>query len=232
MNGWIKLHRSITDSAVFEDAEVLKLWIWILCNAAHSDHDTLFYGSVVTVKEGQIVTGRKKISQQIQMPEARVYRALNILKQLGNIDINSNNKFSVITVAKWAFFQSENQKVNSKPTANLQQTHSKPTANLHNIRMKECKEGKECIYADFFEPLWKAYPKQKGKGKITEQAKEEMSKIGADVVMSAIENYKKEIQQNNVAEQYIMHGSTFFNGAWKDYVVAPEIQNKEERKSY
>lgn len=158
MEGWIKLHRSITESSVFEDSEVLKLWIWILCNVAYNDHDVVYLGKVIHVKSGQIVTGRKKISQQIRMTENRVYRALKILKDLGNINVDSNNKFSVITIINWSKYQGEiyklnigitatQQQTNSKLTANQQQNHSESTTNkqLANTtkEYKEYKEGEE-----------------------------------------------------------------------------------------
>ena len=47
------------------------------------------------------------------------------LKSFGNVDIKANNKFSVITVANWGFYQSDNQaddnKADSKWTTNEQQ---------------------------------------------------------------------------------------------------------------
>ncbi len=33
MNGWIKLHRLIVESAVFQDEHLLRLWIWVLAKA-------------------------------------------------------------------------------------------------------------------------------------------------------------------------------------------------------
>ena len=73
MDGWLKLHRSIIDSAVFKDLEVLKIWIWLLCNASFDTHDTLFLGKVITVHPGQIVTGRKKIAQSRKI-EKKTYK--------------------------------------------------------------------------------------------------------------------------------------------------------------
>lgn len=139
MDGWLKLHRSIIDSAVFDDADVLRVWIWLLCNVAFEEHDVIYCGKVIHLRRGQIATGRKKISQQMGVSENKVYRALNILKTLGNININPNNKFSLITVENWAKFQQE-------PTAKQQQNNgkatAKPTAKQHNKRNKERKECK------------------------------------------------------------------------------------------
>ena len=144
VDGWFKMHRSIVDSSVFEDAEVLKLWIWLLCNFAYAEHDIVFNGKVIHINVGEVPTGRKKISQQINMSESKVYRALNILKKLGNITIKSNNKYSIITVLNWAKYQSEIQSFNIKITAEQQQSNGKTTARKQqNNTTKESIEYKE-----------------------------------------------------------------------------------------
>ena len=163
MEGWIKLHRSIIDSAVFSDSDVLKVWLWLLCNVAYDNHDVVYLGKVIPLKQGQIITGRQKLSQQIGMSEGKIYRAINILKNLGNITVKSNNRYSIITVGNWAKYQNDfpkftiditpikqqneqqnkqqnngktNSKTDSPTTAQRQQSK-------HNKRNKESKEGKE-----------------------------------------------------------------------------------------
>jgi predicted transcriptional regulator len=150
VDGWFKLHRSIVDSSVFEDAEVLKLWIWLLCNVAYSEHDVVFCGKVIHINVGEIPTGSKKISQQTNMSESKVYRALNIFKKLGNIKIKSNNKYSIITVANWEKYQGEMQNFNIKTTAERQQNNNRTTAKKQqknttkeSNKYKEKKEIKE-----------------------------------------------------------------------------------------
>lgn len=156
MDGWIKLHRTITDSAVFDDPEILKIWIWLLCNAAFADHETIFNGSVLQLKAGELITGRKKMSQKLGISEGRIYRGLLMLKKLGNINIKTNNKYSIIRIENWAKFQQDSASISginvkiavnktANDTANEQQMDSKPTANEHNIRMErmERKERKE-----------------------------------------------------------------------------------------
>ena len=39
----------------------------------------------------------------------------------------------------------------------------------------------------------------------------------AEAVRRAIERYKAEIARQHTEEKYIMYGSTFFNGRWRDY---------------
>ena len=87
-----------------------------------------------------------------------------------------------------------------------------------------------------FLALWDLYPKKEGKSSVSKKAKIELHKAGFDVVSSAIENYKAKIQRENRDIQYVKNGSTFFNGAWRDYVVVdkPEepMPQQQRRKSF
>ena len=240
MDGWLKLYRSILDSAVFQDAEVLKVWIWLLCNVAFEQHDTICYGKVIHLKPGQIATGRKKIAQCTDLNETKVYRALIVLKSLGNIEIKATNKYSIITVVNWEKYQDENgkrtaneQQTNNKTTAEEQQDDSKRTQHKNG---KNGKNKKEIYMCPFFDRAWELFPNKKGKSAISKKAMRELAEAGETSVIAAIENYKAEIQRNGTEEKYIMHGSTFFNGRWRDYVAEdkPEEQmpQQQRRKSF
>lgn len=99
----------------------------------------------------------------------------------------------------------DNIKENIKYTENFKNDNSAVT------KMKNTDFSAE------FENLWKLYPRRIGKSKVSKKAMKELEKAGFDTVKKAIENYKAEIQKFHTQEQYIMHGSTFFNGGWKDY---------------
>lgn len=222
MDGWLKLYRSILDSAVFQDAEILKVWIWLLCNVAFEQHDTICYGKVIHLKPGQIATGRKKIAQCTDLNENKVYRALTVLKSLGNIEIKATNKYSIITVVNWDKYQDENvkktsseQQNNSKTTTEEQQDNSKRTQHKNG---KNGKKEKNIYICSFFQSVWDEYPKKLGKNKVTKAAMEQLEEAGEATVMSAVRRYVEKIKRDGTDEKYIMHGSTFFNGAWRDYV--------------
>ena len=240
MDGWLKLYRSILDSAVFQDAEVFKVWIWLLCNVAFEQHDNICYGKVIHLKPGQIATGRKKIAQCTDLNENKVYRALTALKSLGNIEIKSTNKYSIITVVNWDKYQEENgkrttneQQTNSKTTTEEQQDNSKRTQHKNG---KNVKNEKEIYICPFFERVWELFPNKKGKSAVSKKAMRELAEAGETAVIAAVENYKAEIQRKGTEEKYILHGSTFFNGRWRDYVVEdkPEEQmpQQQRRKSF
>lgn len=92
--------------------------------------------------------------------------------------------------------------------------------------------AKNICTCDFFDDLWKLYPRKKGKSAVSKKALNEINAVGFVEMSKAIERYKQEIAENNTQEQYIMLGSTFFNGRYKDYLCDEKSSEEEltERK--
>ena len=67
-----------------------------------------------------------------------------------------------------------------------------------------------------FEEVWKLYPKKKGKGGVSVTQKKKLLKIGSDELARCIERYRDYIIDKD--DQFVMHGSTFFNGGYVDYM--------------
>ena len=85
----------------------------------------------------------------------------------------------------------------------------------------------------FFDRAWELFPNKKGKSAVSKKAMRELAEAGETVVIAAIENYKAEIQRKGTEEKYILHGSTFFNGRWRDYAVdetETEPMPKQQRR--
>ena len=100
-----------------------------------------------------------------------------------------------------------------------------------NKKNKKKKEKKQIDDLDsFFDSLWFEYPKKKGKSAVTKKAKEELLEAGKDEVLLAIKNYLREIQEKGTEEQFILYGSTFFNGRWRDYVSSEPEPNQAPKK--
>ena len=152
---WIKLYRKILESPIFENEKALKVWIWCLVKATHKEREQLVGKQIVHLDKGQFVTGRKKASKELKMKERTVYDYFKLLEELHMIRINSNNKFSIITIEKWGNYQVEE-------LLNQQQTNNNATTTQHK---QECKE----IYLILF---------NKYKKKIEEQPKKIIQIIG------------------------------------------------------
>ena len=101
---------------------------------------------------------------------------------------------------------------------------------IQSISAQSADEIESCFLA-----LWDLYPKKAGKSSVSKKAKAALYKAGFDVVAAAIENYKAQIQRENRDMQYVKNGSTFFNGAWEEFVhleeTAETLPQAPRRKS-
>ncbi|MBE6650982.1 MAG: hypothetical protein E7613_06685 [Ruminococcaceae bacterium] len=111
MNGFVKLNRKILESAVFQDAQLLRLWIYILCRACYKEQDAVMNGIVVHLKKGQLTAGRKAVALALGVSESMAYTNMKKLEKLGFISIESRSKFSLITVEDWEKHQVEESAV-------------------------------------------------------------------------------------------------------------------------
>ena len=58
MQGYIKLHRKLMDSAVWGDPLYLKLWLYCLMKSTHKEREVILGNQVITLKPGEFITGR------------------------------------------------------------------------------------------------------------------------------------------------------------------------------
>ena len=130
--GYINLHRKLLDSGMLRNHSLFTLWVYCLLKANHKPNTFIWNGEKVTIQRGQFISGRKEIAKDLNMNESCTYRNLKKLEKLGNVNIKSNNKFSLITVCKYNTYQTSTlqseqhfeQQVNNKRTTSEQQTNT------------------------------------------------------------------------------------------------------------
>lgn len=146
---WIKLYRELLDSPIFQDAELLKVWMWILLKANYKKRKSIFNKQVIELKPGQLIVGRKSAASKLNISESKFYRAMKTLQKLGSIEQQTNSMFTVVTVCNWEVFQDSDcfceqeteQPTNSQRTANEQPANTpkegKESKNSKNLLEKE-----------------------------------------------------------------------------------------------
>ena len=67
MQGWIKLHRQVVESPVFDNPNLFKVWMWCLCKASHVEHEVVIGKQIVKLQAGQFVFGRLKAAEILRM---------------------------------------------------------------------------------------------------------------------------------------------------------------------
>ena len=137
MNGWIKLHRAFLDWGWFSDEKMVRFFIYLLLKANYEDGDWMG----VKIKRGELVTGRKVLSQNLQLPEQTVRTLLSRLKSTNEITIKSTNKYSIITICNYEYYQNFNSEINQQD--NQQTPNEQPTTNQQLTTIEEVKESKK-----------------------------------------------------------------------------------------
>ncbi len=132
-HGWIKLHRKIRNNDIFNDLQLLRLWMICLTEASHKAHELLVGKQVAKLHPGEFVTGRfdlhemynSGLKKKDRVSEITVWRWLKTLENGGFLNIKVNNKFSVVSILNWDIYQSNEQQIdqqmNNKRSTNEQQ---------------------------------------------------------------------------------------------------------------
>lgn len=133
---YIKLFRKMLTWEWYKDTNTTRVFLHILLKAnykpsKYKGHD---------VGAGECVFGRQKWAEELGMSEQSIRTAINHLKSTNEITIRATNKFSIIKVEKWAFWQIEEGGATNKPTNNL--TFNQPTTNQQLTTSKESKKVK------------------------------------------------------------------------------------------
>jgi hypothetical protein len=130
--GWIKLHRSLLKSAVFDDPQLLKLWLWCLLKATHTPRETVIEKQLVKLEPGQFPTGRFKLEEEFnrgtpkrkRVSAITLWRWLKKLEEWQMLNIKTYSKFSIVTVSNWTEYQQDEHQVNNRRTTDEQQVNT------------------------------------------------------------------------------------------------------------
>lgn len=165
--GYIKLYRKTIDSRVFRSEELFKLWALCLLKANHKKNWVTIVGIVEPIKilPGQFITGRFSLHQdyyQIRRKKQKspitVWRWLLTLEKMGNLNVKTNNKYSIVTITNWHLYQSkesDNEQVNEQQMINRRTTDEQQMiTNKNETRMnKNEKEDKDSGEPIIFIPV-------------------------------------------------------------------------------
>ena len=161
MEGWIKIHRKMLDNPIIcKDSDYLSVWIYLLVNATHKEIPALFKGQKITLKQGQLITGRKSISSKLKISESKIYRIINDFKSEHQIEQQTSNKNSLITIINWNRYQNNEQQnetqMNNKRTTNEQQVNTnKNVKNVNNIYLLLLNKYKQNLPKSYAEKIFK-----------------------------------------------------------------------------
>lgn len=198
--GYIKLWRKTIDSKIFADPELFKLWCLCLLKASHKKTFITVDGlkEPIEVLPGQFVTGRYSLHSEYypkrkknQKSPSTVWRWMEILENMQNLHIETNNKFSIVSIVNWSSYQGNctqnaqqnEQQVNSRCTADEQQMNT--NKNVENVKKKDIRpfsieKRPPTPYQDMVAIYHEVLPELPAVRKLTDKRKSQARKIFND----------------------------------------------------
>ena len=76
MEGWIRIHRKLLETSFSKKPTIGWLFICLLLKANHKENKFLFNNKEITIKEGQLLTGRDELSKNTGLSVMQVRYAL------------------------------------------------------------------------------------------------------------------------------------------------------------
>ncbi len=142
MNGFIKLHRQIEKSQVFEDPLLLKTWIWILCTAVWKP---VKMRVGIELQPGEFITTFRKAADALDLSINTVRKHFETLEFMEQIYTKRDTRFTVVSVCNYSVYQTEGAEIYTKSDTrrNTRRDTQRNTRRDTRRRTKEQKEGKE-----------------------------------------------------------------------------------------
>jgi len=133
MSGWIKIHRKFLDWEWFNKSEAVHLFMYLVLKANHKDGQ--WQG--IDIKKGQFVTSFGKISADTGISLQTIRTLLKKFEKSNEINIQTTNKYSVVTICKYECYQKETEETNEQLTNKQQSTNNQLTTNKNEKNNKE-----------------------------------------------------------------------------------------------
>jgi len=206
MEGWIKLHRKFLTWEWYDNLEMVKLYIHLLLKANHAVGT--WHG--VEIKRGQLITGLEKLSEQTKISIQKLRTCLSRLEKTGEINMQTTNKYRLITICNYESYQGDQQATNNQTnkqlTNNQQATNKQLTANNNNKNKENENNEEELILIETPKSI------KTEKAKKIRKSKSEGLHSFADSPYFDLNEFKKKIDI-----QYHKYDLRFYHQSGVDY---------------
>ena len=139
--GWVRLWRKLDDNPMARDPFWVAVWTYLLRNATHRAHDVMWCGQRKTLQPGQLILGRHALAFQTGVSESRIRRILKRLVFDQQIDQQTTNQSSLITIRNWELYQANDQRNSQQIASDRPATDQRPTTNKNGENGENGKNG-------------------------------------------------------------------------------------------
>lgn len=108
--GFIALFRQFIDWEWYDDANTMRVFIHCLLLANYKNKK--WRGK--TIKRGQFITSQPKLAHSLKLSIKQIRGSLEKLKRTGEVAVESNNEYSIITVKNYDFYQDKGRQTDTQ----------------------------------------------------------------------------------------------------------------------
>ena len=219
-DGYVKLYRKFKENVFYKNSEAVHLWLHLLFSASFEDNVFYYKNTKIERKKGQLITGRKKLSQETGIGESTIFRLLKLFESEHQIEQQKTNKYTIITILSYDKYngneQQKEQQMNNKRTTNEQQMNtSKELKELK--KLKEINKEKKS-YGEFANVL------------LTDEQCQKLKEIYCHHLSNAIETLSTYIESSG--KKYKNHYAVLGKHNWVYKKLVKEEEEKNRGKSW
>ena len=115
LNGFVKIHRKLTQWGWYQDNVVKGVFLHLLLTASFKDYP--WQGRIIHA--GQVVTSYKRLSEDLGFGLQQIRTAIDKLVSTCEITCEATNKYTLITVVNWEDYQCADEKPTRKVTQSV-----------------------------------------------------------------------------------------------------------------
>lgn len=215
MDGYIKLYKKLANWQWYKDGNTFRLFIDLLLDANYEDSKVGF----LVIKRGQCLTSLKRIHENTGLTYREIRTSLDKLQKSGEIDKQTTNKYSIITIKKYNDYQNIDKQTTSKRQTNDNIKEYKEYKEINNIY-------KESISKDIPKKVETKYFESLKVNTLFNEFLELRKKIKAVNSERAINTLINKLKKYDEDTQYKMIENSIVN-SWKDVYELKEQKRKD-----
>ena len=216
MDGYIKLYKKLVEWQWYKDSNTKSLFIDLLLDANYEDSKVGFE----VVKRGQCLTSLKRIHERTGLTYQEIRTSLSKLEKSQEINKQTTNKYSIITINNYGCYQEINKQLTNK-----QQTTNNIKEYKEEQKEKEI-NNKESISKDIPKKVEIKYFESLKVNTLFNEFLELRKKIKAVNSERAIKTLINKLNNYDENTQYKMIENSIVN-SWKDVYELKETKRKD-----
>ena len=225
-NGWISIHRRLTDHWLWKDKPFTKgqAWLDILLECNHDEVKVNIKNEIIVCQRGESLHSLDTWARRWGWDKSKVRRFVTLLISDSMVLLKPTHKTTHLKVLNYDTYQGN--RITDETQMKRKRNADETQMTLNNKYNKDNKDNKKDLNTMWFEKFWSTYPERNGKKLEKKKAIEQFNikvknESDFDRIMKSVTNYSKANRIPKDAFRWLRDESYL---EWDE----PEIFNNDE----